>query len=201
MNHPKTIAISHDDFSAWHKQRTQFGLWYVLVDDEMADFCAKARKRYQRFLHHDYRRQFHLTLFASGFVVAHKRYHDDIDEADIQRQTSALSLCQLSPFQLQTDGVGMFDNSLHIRIRMNDDLLRIRQTLQSSTQEISPTIYQPHITLGLFSDEFDVSQVQQFIHEQPLGNRSFWVDRLIFGTYEPTDMQGRLSARQQLILD
>ncbi|WP_186727896.1 2'-5' RNA ligase family protein [Moraxella sp. VT-16-12] len=187
-----------DDLTAlyeWHKGRMAFGLWYVPVPDEPAYYCQKLREQFCNILAPNYERVFHITVFVVGFCGA-----DDFGQVDLAEQIKALARLNLPPFELSFSSLGTFDNSLHIKINPHFVFDDIRQTLSATHQEISPAVYVPHITLGFYQDNYPMADILDIIQTNQVAPKTFLVDKLIFGTYVPTQPQGKLSCEYQLLL-
>lgn len=179
----------------WHGGRTAFGLWYLQVGD-LERFCADYRACFADVLAPDYKRQFHITVFVVGFYGV-----DDFSDGDLALQIKALQKLQLSPFYLTTSSLGTFDNSLHIAISPSLVLDDIRASLSATHLEISPARYVPHITLGFYDDNYPMDGILTRIKNVPMTPQRFLVDSLCFGTYVPTEPQGKLTCRYKLRLD
>ncbi|OOR89886.1 hypothetical protein B0181_05595 [Moraxella caviae] len=182
-----------DDFTAWHKSRTRFGVWYALIDDAGVQHCQKMQAQFDKWLHHDYRRQFHITLFVNGFYVPNAQSFDEVDDTLITRQLAALHAQNLASFDVPSVGVGAFMNSLHLRLSYHHSFDVIRRTLAATHAEISPSEYVPHITLGLYRGRFLLDDVLSDICRTLTPQATFSVRALIFGSYDPCDLQGVLT--------
>lgn len=194
------IPLQHIDYPDWHKQRTQFSLWYIHIEcPKIIEYCQQQRFAFQHLLNQDYQRQWHISLFINGFWVKQRNYDDDFTAEDLQQQIHALTSLQLRPFQLTISHLGSFDNCLYLQILPHESLHKMRQVLAQTHHEISPTIYQPHITLGFYKDAFlkqDIlSQIQQYSQQ----NISFTVNKIIFGHYQAKELQGELTHHFEFI--
>lgn len=186
----------------WHKNRPYFSLWYVEIGEPMiVDYCQNQQSHFQDFLNPNYQRQFHITLFVNGFWVKDKRYHDDFDEQDLNRQIHLLKSLHLNKFTLTLHQLHGFDNCLSIKISDNKHLTNIRQALQSVHHEISPSHYVAHITLGFYQECFLKQEVMKKIQQTPTQTLSFTVKTLTFGVYDAKALQGKLTPIFQLNLD
>lgn len=186
----------------WHKNRPYFSLWYVEIGEPMiVDYCQNQQSHFQDFLNPNYQRQFHITLFVNGFWVKDKRYHDDFDEQDLNRQIHLLKSLHLNKFTLTLHQLHSFDNCLSIKILDDDNLSAIRQILQNTHNEISPSQYIPHITLGFYQDNFLKQDIIHYIQKIPIQALSFEVKTLTFGVYDVKALQGKLSSIFELNLE
>lgn len=188
------------DWTAWHRDRKTFGVWYVPVDEQMASFCRQVQADFADILYPDYQRQFHITVQAAGFVVAHKTAADELTVADVARQKHALQQQHYPAFKMQVQGMGMFLGSLHLQVACHETLMGIKQVLDMTHAEISPPKqYQPHITLGFFRGRYELRQLQQRLQDYPVAG-DFWVREVVFGTYDPSCLQGQLTMREKVAL-
>lgn len=194
-----TLKLPTDDeligLDEWHGGRTAFGLWYVPIADKTAATAQKMRALFKDVLAPNYERTFHITLFVVGFCG-----EDAFNQANLHRQIKVLQDLKLTPFKLSLSTLGSFDNSLHIKIGACAVLDEIRCALQRTHQEISPADYVPHITLGFYQDRYLMADILSKIQAVSLVPETFLVDRLNFGTYVPTQPQGKLSCEYQLLL-
>lgn len=189
---PRADELIH--LREWHQGREAFGLWYVTMPDELSMYCQNLRLRFDDIFVPNYERVFHITLFVVGFCGV-----DDFCKTDLDKQIGALQDLNLSPFELSLSSLGTFDNSLHIKIRSHAILNEIRQAL-SVYPEISPTVYTPHITLGFYDDNYLMVDILDKIQAFQISPKTFLVDKLIFGTYIPTQPQGVLSCCYEFLL-
>lgn len=200
-----TLALPSDEAIArlleWHKHRLYFCLWYVQIDDDaILRVCTHLRHQFGRYLSPNYQRQFHITVFVGGFWVADKRYDDDFDKTDLNRQIHSLNDLNLKSFELRLGGLHSFDNCLVLKIGCDDELNIIKKALQSTHQEISPAPYVPHITLGFYKEVFLKQTILEDIGGYDAGALSFRVRGLTFGFYRATQLQGKLTAIHYLDL-
>ena len=191
----RVSAFCCQDYPDWHKGRRDFGLWYIEIERaDILKYCQQIQAHCQPFLAKNYQRQLHITVFVAGFVVPQKRWHDDIDPADLDLQYAALQNLDLPAFRLSLGAIDSFEQCLFVHINdRQQSLARIRDALQTVGTEISPPRYCPHITLGFYQNNFLCQQIFAKIAEieqQPL---SFWVKKLTFGSYQATDLQGKLT--------
>lgn len=193
VNQPVTPLI-WQDYSDWHKNRTAFGVWYIEIErTDLVNYCQNLRDEFADFLCDDYQRQFHITLFVNGFFVDNKQYADDFDKTDLLLQINSLKKLNLSPFSLTLANLDSFLGALFIHILPDDNLLKVREVLKQTHQEISPSHYIPHITLGFYKDNFLGQEILDKMAKVNTENIEFNVTKLIFGTYNPKELQGKLT--------
>lgn len=191
----RVFPFIQQDYPDWHKGRQQFGLWYIEINSPIiVDYCQRIQKQFDNFLQPNYQRQFHITLFINGFWVKNKQLSDEFDKNQLDLHIQALTSLQLSTFDLTLNKINSFKNVLLIHIDDNNhQLVKIRQILQLFSDEISPTSYYPHITLGFYQQNFLGQKIFDKIRQINLQNLEFTVDKLIFGTYQSQELQGKLT--------
>lgn len=194
MNQKTVIPLLNHDYQEWHKNRPYFGLWYIEIDNPMiVDYCQTQQTYLKEFLNPNYNRQFHITLFVNGFWVKDKWYNDDFDEEDLNQQIYLLRSLNLNKFNLKLTNFHSFDNCLSIQISDNEYLTSIRKILQSAHNEISPSHYIAHITLGFYRERFLKQTIMEKIQQTPIQTLSFEVKKLTFGVYHSQELQGKLT--------
>lgn len=190
----KSLALSEQDYSDWHRHRPYFGVWYVPIDENLTKSFEQIRLSLSDMLTKDYRRQFHLTVFVAGFLVSSVAAADELDMMQVVRQAKTIADLSLQPFELPLLGLSSFWGSSYIAVGHDDRLLRIRQSLALTQAEISPAAYCPHITLGFYNQAYDQDLIKQRFAQidSDLLNLTIPVKELVFGVYQAKDLQGRL---------
>lgn len=197
------------DVAEWHKGRGHFGLWYLPIEGEAAAACARLRGQLSTLFCENYQRQWHITLFVSGFLAHHRKaiLTDDIAWQAVLMQAKMLS-AQCTPFLLQMGGVDSFDNCTYWAVQPSASLDALRGLLAKNSAEISPSRYTPHITLGFYRENFSWQRVQQAFAKVQPSPRIITPTRLVFGVYNPVQAQGALTelvsvdlATQQLLVN
>lgn len=151
MHHQKVIPLRNIDYPQWHKNRPYFCLWYIEITyPDILHYIHIKQREFQDFLAPHYHRQAHITLFVNGFWVEHKMYIDDFHQQDLNTQIQVLQRLDLKPVTLTLDNLHCFDNCLAIKIQHHTAFNRIRQAFNQTHQEISPSDYIAHITLGFY---------------------------------------------------
>lgn len=202
MTTPTFVSpFTTDDYQKWHKGRRHYGVWYIPIDDDkVAAYCQRLRDELGGLFADNYRRQWHITLFVNGFYVDNCQYDDDFDECILTKQINELQKLQLSRFQLTTQGLGSFINCAYVGVKMHPALMQIRQHLGSHHQEIAPLTYTPHITLGLYREDFDYDAVLNRLNSVATTALDIPVNRLVFATFDATDLQGELYNQHEIRL-
>ncbi len=195
------IPLVETEYPKWHKGRLRYGLWYIPIEDmRVAECCQKLRAALSPLFAKGYDRQWHITVFVNGFYVDVCRYEDDFDDGILQHQINAIQALQLPKFSLTTRELGSFLNCAYLSVAPSDILTRIRAVLAYTHQEIAPSDYIPHITLGMYQQAFDFQRVINQLRQITVEAMQIQVDRLIFATFHPNQLQGRLTTHQTIWL-
>jgi len=198
LSNPKTIPRCDRDFVEWHGGVRYYGFWAVIVDDpNWLELVGAARAQVTQFIYPGYQRKPHITIAASGLL--HEK-HFSLHLA--QRQLVSLTEAELTPFPLYAGSLDSFSSAPYITVKdPTGSLDRIRDFLSTISREDFPSRYKPHITLGLYRDAFDTSQVadclQAFKHA-PIS--SMVVSELVFCAYETREIQGQFIVRERVKL-
>lgn len=202
MTTPIAVSpLTTADYQKWHKGRRRYGVWYIPIDDDkVVAYCQRLRDELGELFADNYRRQWHITLFVNGFYVDDCQYDDDFDECILTKQINELQKLQLSRFHLTTQGLGSFINCAYVGVKMHPALMQIRQCLGSHHQEIAPLTYTPHITLGLYRHAFDYDAVINRLNSVATTALDIPVNRLMFATFDATDLQGKLYNQHEIRL-
>lgn len=139
------------NYPEWHHGRPRYTLWSVPIDaPSVLERIDLARVRLGTWLHSDYTRQPHLTLFVCGFPNALPQRNDDIHPQRLQAQREALRQLCLEPFALNIGGLDSFTSAPILRVEPCATLQRLRTELAQISPEIRQAAYVPHITIGLY---------------------------------------------------
>lgn len=191
----KVEPLIWQDYPDWHKNRQNFAVWYIEIDHPtIIHYCQKLRQQFSQFLHDDYHRQFHITLFVNGFLVDEPQFDDDFTSADLARQIDQLQNMNCPAFSVYLTHIHSFSSSLFIQV--NDEyqyLTKLRQQLGQTLVEVAPTQYVPHITLGFYHQAFLGQTILDKIAQVTTQNIEMKVNKLICGIYQANQLQGKLN--------
>jgi len=198
LSNPKTVPRCDRDFIEWHGGIRYYGLWAVIVDDpNWLELFDAARAQVRQFIHPGYQRKPHITIAACGLL---DQKHFSLHLA--QLQLVSLTEAEITPFPIDAGSLDSFSSTPYIKVKdPTRSLNRIRDLLSTISREDAPYRYKPHITLGLYRDAFDTSQVadcfQAFKHAQI---SSMVVSELVFCAYETREIQGQFIVRERVKL-
>lgn len=197
------IATEMRDYPEWHLGRSDYGLWYIEIDQpELIQYLDEVQAQFSDLLLPAQQRQYHITLFVCGFLQpAVKQYDDDFQTQQLQQQIKLLEALQLTSFELEIMQIDSFSSALFLHIKDQDHVLaQIRQQFSQVSEEIAALEYCPHITLGLYREAWSSDRVLQRIQQLPLKTMKIQVKKLTFGYYKAQILQGLLYPYQQIEL-
>lgn len=197
------IATEIRDYPEWHKGRSDYGLWYIEIDQpELIQYLDEIQAQFSDLLLPAHQRQYHITLFVSGFLQpAVKRYDDDFQIQQLQHQIKSLEALQLTTFELEIRQIDSFSSALFLHIKDKDHVLaQIRQQFAQVSGEIAALEYCPHITLGLYREAWLSDIVLERIEQLSIKTINIEVKKLTFGYYKAQILQGFLYPYQQIEL-
>ncbi|WP_420001085.1 2'-5' RNA ligase family protein [Acinetobacter sp. LF10] len=197
------IATELRDYPEWHLGRSDYGLWYIEIDQpELIRYLDQVRTPFSNLLIPSNQRQYHITLFVCGFLTADvKKYDDDFQIAQLNRQIDLVKQLQLKPFELEITQIDSFSSALFLHIKDKDHVLaQIRQQFAQLSGEIAALEYCPHITLGLYREAWLSDIVLERIQQHSIKTINIEVKKLTFGYYKAQILQGFLYPYQQIEL-
>ncbi len=200
-----TIPTESHDYPEWHKGREYYALWYLEVQhSELEDYLNNLRQCFAPYLLQPNTRQFHITLYICGFIIQNEAQitrDDDFSVQQLQQQLEKLTVQELKPFHLKTGKINSFNSALFIEIDdIQNSLSKIRNLFLETSNEIAALNYCPHITLGLYSNEFQANDIFKLVDS--IDQRTFEIDihSLTFGMYQANVLQGQLMKLKQFPL-
>ncbi|WP_111894170.1 2'-5' RNA ligase family protein [Acinetobacter sp. MB5] len=201
----RTFASLDADYSDWHKGRDQFSLWYLEIEDTACrDYLNTLQQQFQPFLYMPNYRQWHITLFVCGFWQApfHLQHlSDHFHERQLQQQIDLLHQLQAESFELKLGGIRSYQSALFLDVIDEQNiLLQLRRCFWPVAKEIDAMIYCPHVTLGLYRDEFPANEILQQMNQTQTQTWTVKFRHLTFGSYQARELQGELSAHYHFLL-
>ncbi|NNG99681.1 2'-5' RNA ligase family protein [Acinetobacter sp. ANC 5414] len=191
------------DYPEWHRGREHFSLWYIEIEHpELLEYLNQLRSVFSDFLYTPNTRQFHITLFVCGFLTDQNPvWDDDFCIEKMHQHIQHLTNGFQNKIQLKTGRINSFESALFVEvIDENGILLKLRHLLGQSCDEIAPLDYCPHLTLGLYHQDFNSDLIFNRINSIEQKSFEFSVDQLTFGTYNAKILQGQLSPFHQFQL-
>ncbi|CAI3101622.1 hypothetical protein MWMV18_MWMV18_00138 [Acinetobacter calcoaceticus] len=201
------VPTSLRDYPEWHLGRQNYALWYLEINDQkLVDYLDGLRRHFSDFLLEPTSRQYHVTLFICGFLTDEsKLYKDDFSFSEFEQQREVLRKEDFAPFHLKIGSVDSFSSALFVEIQDTENILfLIRQKLGTVSNEIAALDYCPHITLGLYKENYNSDLILQKISELPVQYKhaefELKIEHLTFGYYQAQTLQGKLYPYQHLFL-
>lgn len=201
------VPTSIRDYPEWHLGRQNYALWYLEINDQkLVDYLDGLRRHFSDFLLEPNSRQYHVTLFICGFLTDEsKAYKDDFSFSEFEQQREVLRKKNFASFELKIGSVDSFSSALFVEIQDTENILSlIRQKLGTVSNEIAALDYCPHITLGLYRENYNSDLILQKISELPVQYKhaefELKIEHLTFGYYQAQTLQGKLYPYQHLFL-
>ena len=200
-----TVPTESHDYPEWHKGRMYYALWYLEIQQpDLLNYLNQLRHQFSSYLFQPNTRQFHITLYICGFLNENgtqTNLDDDFSQQNFQQQLDLLKKADLNTFSLKVGKLNSFNSALFLEIEdTGNSLSKIRDSLKKSKQEIAPLNYCPHITLGLYSDEFESDDIFKMIDSNEQKIFEIVINSLSFGIYQANILQGQLTTLHQLSL-
>jgi 2'-5' RNA ligase len=198
------VATQAGDYPEWHGGREQYSLWYIHIDQpELLVYLNQLRAVFSDFLYTPNQRQFHITLFICGFLTKENPVRDDdFSIFALQKHIQTLRIEAPQKFKLTTGKINSFESALFVEVNDENEVLsQIRYLFEKSTNEIAPLTYHPHLTLGVYHQNFNSDLILQRIQSIQQQTFELSVDQITFGTYQAQILQGSLYPFQQFKLE
>jgi 2'-5' RNA ligase len=199
----QSIACERRDYPEWHHGRTRYGVWTLPVDcPQVLARLSRAQQHLGDWLHGDYRRQAHITLFVCGFPAESVHFDDDFPGECLAAQLAALQQLRQQPFTLLIGGLDSFASASFLRVTDPEGRLqRLRTTLATHSREIRQAPYHPHLTVGLYTRAVPRVRVQQRLQDfRACAALPLTVRELHFSTYASTELFGPLRTERRVSL-
>ncbi len=158
----RTQANAARDFVAWHRGRPRFGVWAIEVDHlQVRNRLRRGRAALAPFLLSGYRRQPHVTLFASGFPCDEPTRSGDVSWATVCAQADRIARDGPAPFTLRIGGIISLAGAPCLQVQPEPALFRLRDVLLALGPEDRTVPYEPHLTLGLYAAAYAPQRVRR----------------------------------------
>lgn len=193
----RTTPLHTGDYPAWHRGRSTYAVWTIdLVEPDILAYLQRTREHFADLLVHPSRRQPHVTVFVSGFLVEHAQWDDDYTLAQCCAHKQRLRQLALPAFEITLGAVQSFASALYVAV--HDDaggIAALRQALQEVMPELRWGPYVPHVTLGMYRQAMATHDVVQRITDyallRPVQQR---VTQVTLSTYVAQEHLGPLYA-------
>ena len=195
-------TLSHD-YAEWHQGRDDYALWYIeITEPRLLEYLNHLRTYFSNFLFQPNIRQFHITLFVCGFLTENQPlFNDDFSIVQFKQQIQQVMQQQLQSFKISTGNIQSFDSALFVEIfDYENSLSKFRNLFAKNHCEIAALQYLPHITLGLYNQAYNASQIFQAIDSIQQEYFEINIEYLTFGYYKAKMIQGQLFTYQHIYL-
>ncbi len=198
LAHSHTDALFDKDFQEWHHGIPYYGFWAILIEDKNSlGQVSNAQKQLQHFFLPGYSRQAHITLNAGGLMS--EAY---FSKTKLAQQISLIQSIGLSPFEISLGHIDSFTTAAYISvIDSSNTLLKINEALSFIASDAKPDMFQPHVTLGLYRDRFESTEIAKEVMKlEDIKTSAFEISEIQFCRYETKNIQGPIEVIQRFKL-
>ncbi|MET4163285.1 2'-5' RNA ligase [Marinobacterium sp. MBR-111] len=191
-----TIPCELRDYPEWHFGRQMYCVWTLPVRDRLVlERLQAAQQHLLPWLHQNYRRQAHITLFVCGFDALVQHRDDDFTRQAQQLQCEALEMLAQASFSLQIGGLDSFASAPYLQVNDPEGVLAVlREQLETINPEVRQADYVPHLTVGLFQQALSWSQLQARINSfNRAESLTLRVSELELSCYRASELFGPLA--------
>ena len=198
-----SLPCAWRDYPEWHRGRQRYAVWSLAVEcPRIHARIARARTHLGAWLHDDYRRQAHITLFVCGFPAESAQFDDDFPQERLDTQCAALHALAGGPFELQIGGLESFASAPFLNVGDPEGrLATLRAALAARSAEVRQAPYLAHLTVGLYAQAVARADLQArlaaFTDREPL---TLSVRELHYSSYAAAELCGPLRSERRLVL-
>lgn len=190
-----TLSIERD-FVDWRKGRHRYAVW--AIDLDFPNLCAastRIRQHLEGYLLPHYGRNPHITVCICGFPGSDNGLDDDYTPPLFKSHIASLESARIRPFSLAIGRPDTFTTAAYFTVCDKEGgIARIRQALGSNGPGEKDFPYVPHVTFGLYREQFSVADVLQRIRSCPdLMSTQVVVGKLVLMTYEASVISGPMT--------
>ena len=198
----RTIKQNKNEFIGWNQGISHYGFWAIEIDDsDWLHYIEKAQAHLQGFAFPNYKRAPHITLTACGLMA-----ESHFSKLHLTKQIEAIKQLDIPPFEISLGDLSSFTTAMYFAITdESNSLTGIRTKLNSIAADHPSENYHPHITLGLYRDNFKthdvVKCITEFQQRHPIKLKPIQVSSLIFSQYETEVLQGPFEILHRIALN
>lgn len=192
----RTMKTVRRDFVEWHRGRTPYVFWAIDVDrPEVRAELARAAGHLGELLLENYTRQPHVTLDVCGFPCFSPETDDEFGGALLHGQIDRLRQAGLQSFEIEIGSLDSFVSAPYLAVADSlNRLSAIRGCLAEGGGNRLWGNYVPHVTVGLYADDWPATDVAQRLRAFPDGiTLPVRVERINLMSYAPSEIAGELS--------
>lgn len=163
---------------------------------------AQAQQRLEQFLLKDYQKQSHITLYAAGFLQPEKQRADDVSERLLDQQEALIRTLDLPRLQLKTHALNSFQGAAFIEV-MDDQqgsINTLHNTLSTHFGQDRDGQLTPHLTVGLYKNNYATEAVAEILCQQRLQPIAFECDSIHLLAYSSEDIRSPLISLRRIAL-
>jgi 2'-5' RNA ligase len=187
----KTHKQCGNEFSDWHQGITQYGFWaFEIHDPNWLSLITHAQAFLQQYAYPNYLRAPHITVSACGLVD-----QNHFSKLLLTKQINALKKLEVPPFKIKVGKLNSFTTAMYLEIEdASLSLNKIRSVLNNITADHPTDIYHPHVTLGLYRENFSTREVANSIESfrltAPQNLPPIEMSEIVYCQYETNILQG-----------
>lgn len=192
-----TEPCIQQDFVAWRKNRSRYAVWAIDLDTpDLRAACTRMQQHLADYFLPDYERQPHITVRICGFPGPGNGFDDDYTPDLFKAQITTLAAAQIKPFTLSIGTPESFTSAAYFSVHDREGSITcIRKALGHDGPGEKNFPYVPHISFGLYRDQFSLAEVLQRMQScaGPM-KMEFAVKQLVLMSYEAAVIAGPLRA-------
>lgn len=203
LKYSKTYGPMQGDFSDWHKGRQKYAVWILEPNhEEFVERYQRAQQHLSSYLIDDYQRKPHITLAPCGFLVPERAELDDYDNQSIENDVSLILDLNWQAVDVMLRNV-LISYAIAPGFEVLDSqgqLSLLNQLLAKKDPLNDGVAYFPHVTTGLYNNEWATSLIVDELRKFPIEeNMQLTLDVIKLVSYAPTVSGGEL--KDELIIN
>lgn len=129
-------------------------------------------------------------------------FNDDFQLSQFQQQCRAIQQKLPITLRLRSGKLNSFESALMLEIvDPQAGLTQLKTILAQYGHEVAALEYCPHITLGLYANQFSYAEIAERIAEIEQKSFEIHVDKIHFGYYATQELQGKLYSQHHIELE
>lgn len=207
----KTDVFDDRDHVEWHDGVEKYGFWcFSVSDSKWLDNIKDLQSVLSPVLQRDYLRFPHVTVATLGLMT-------EANWCLFEQQLEALNILSMSPVVLDWQAFSSYIHVPIIRLAyqglvqqgrglQEHQIIQIRKQLHSISTGDDQSDYDPHITLGYYSQCLEIDTVLQRVAQHSSNTdiecpKSHHFNELLFCTYQTSNIKGAIEIYHRVPLD
>ena len=159
-----TLCLEEGVLEDWHKGRAAYALWILRIEsDTTVSALRSLQKPLAKWI--DPVKEFHITLWVSGFLNSSLQYNDDVLVDDLN--TAAEKVAVGPQPSVKIGHINSFQTSVFVEVEDHKGHINAIREQLNTHKEIRFGPFVPHITLGNYTDMHNTSLIQTQIERLP----------------------------------